>query len=73
MKKYKNHIEVCSNCSGEGNISRNELTNYHKREYDVIYSTCHVCNGSGLVQINIIKEITPFKPKTEDELNGRIS
>lgn len=47
-------IQSCPACSGTGRTSRNELTDYHKREYDTFHEDCHKCAGQGRI---IITEI----------------
>lgn len=47
-------LQSCLVCSGTGRTSRNELTDYHKREYDTFHEDCHKCAGQGRI---IITEI----------------
>lgn len=37
----------CETCKGTGYTSREELTDYHRREYDVFTDKCHKCKGDG--------------------------
>lgn len=40
-------LESCSACLGIGRISREELSDYHKREYDIFHEDCKHCAGEG--------------------------
>lgn len=42
-------LNSCIRCSGTGRTSREELTDYHKREYDTFYDDCDICSGEGRV------------------------
>lgn len=42
-------IILCTTCHGKGVIEHEELTNYHKREYDSWFETCRTCEGNGRV------------------------
>lgn len=42
-------IRSCARCNGIGTISREELSNYHKREYETIVEDCPICNNQGRV------------------------
>lgn len=60
---YSYAIIVCETCNGDGVMEHEELTNYHKREYDYTYSLCHRCEGSGLLKQKTTVELEPHKPK----------
>lgn len=40
-------IILCGTCKGSGLTNHEELTCYHKREYDYWTTTCKFCVGSG--------------------------
>lgn len=44
-----NDVEVilCLNCKGAGVTQYDEMTNYHKREYNTHVVDCKRCNGTG--------------------------
>lgn len=45
-------IKSCEYCDGIGTVSKDELSDYHKREYTTIYKDCHICAGEGRVIIS---------------------
>lgn len=47
--RQKRKVISCERCKGIGRVSQEELTDYHKREYDTFYSDCKECNGEGRV------------------------
>ena len=68
-------IQICYMCKGTGTHIREELTCYHKREYDYFYEHCDACDGSGLVALITKRPVVdlpygsrlsgyePFKPR----------
>lgn len=71
----KRHLKSCDRCQGTGRTSREELTDYHKREYDTFHEDCKNCNGQGRV---IVTEIfvsfgdIPYSPKVKSSSFSRI-
>lgn len=57
-----NKIVICSECEGSGIIECSELTDYHKRIYDVWDEKCETCKGSGRLIKNIKITTKPYKP-----------
>ncbi|AGR47877.1 hypothetical protein PHIM7_173 [Sinorhizobium phage phiM7] len=50
LEIYQNKIiESCKPCDGTGYISREELSDYHKREYSTHTKECKDCAASGRV------------------------
>lgn len=49
------NFSICTVCKGTGIYYREELTNYHRGEYDYFEETCHHCGGVGTFKN---KEIT---------------
>lgn len=43
----KKEIVLCGNCKGEGIIYHHKVTDYHRNEYEVISTTCTMCDGKG--------------------------
>lgn len=58
-------VELCDTCKGSGIYYWDELTNYHKGEYDTYSKTCPNCNGSGrMLHIEYKSSVTePFASK----------
>ena len=42
-------VELCDRCKGLGFIEREELVDYHKREYATLHEKCKTCEGDGRV------------------------
>ena len=68
MKREETTVILCDNCNGKGVIAQEELTCYHKGEYDYWTEECPRCKGSGLLQKKVVTETTitphiPCKPK----------
>jgi hypothetical protein len=42
-----NKVELCDRCEGYGFFEKDELTDYHKREYSTYRSPCSNCEGDG--------------------------
>ena len=40
-------IILCTSCNGKGTLTRDVLTDYHKREYVTHVTDCMNCNGTG--------------------------
>jgi len=59
--KYKYDIIICDICEGMGTQSHEEMTCYHKREYDYTYSLCWKCEGSGMLKKKVTIEYEPHK------------
>jgi len=59
---YQNkEVLSCSHCSGTGWTSREELTDYHKREYSTFNDQCKFCKGDGrITRTNEIVRISPY-------------
>lgn len=64
----------CERCNGLGKIHREELTDYHKGEYNTFWDTCSKCKGHGRyikrtvevkIRIDPQEEIIPW-----DEFDG---
>ncbi len=45
--QYAYSIVLCPGCGGKGHKSRHECTDYHRGEYDVVFSSCQICGGDG--------------------------
>lgn len=63
-------VEVCDLCEGLGYTFREELTDYHKRDYSTFRDLCKRCEGDGRVVVHTIsvevrkieeREYIPFK------------
>lgn len=64
MRDQRIHkIVLCAHCEGRGFNWHEELTNYHKREYDVTRVTCVACNGSGRLNERTEVLYTPYDPE----------
>lgn len=47
-------VVLCTRCSGTGSYTTEELTDYHRRDYDTVRHKCEACLGDGrLVQTKI--------------------
>lgn len=42
-----NKVELCDRCKGYGFFEKDELTDYHKREYSTYRTPCSHCEGDG--------------------------
>jgi hypothetical protein len=42
-----NKVELCDRCQGYGFFEKEEMTNYHKREYNTYRTPCGHCEGDG--------------------------
>lgn len=42
-----NRVELCERCKGYGFFEKEELTDYHKREYSTYRTPCSKCEGDG--------------------------
>lgn len=42
-----NRVELCDRCKGYGFFEKEELTDYHKREYSTYRTPCSTCEGDG--------------------------
>lgn len=42
-----NKVELCDRCKGYGFFEKEELTDYHKREYSTYRTPCSQCEGDG--------------------------
>ena len=40
-------VILCFSCKGTGVTKHDELTDYHKREYNAHVADCKRCNGTG--------------------------
>lgn len=47
--KESKKVLSCPFCKGAGFDEREELINYHKRDYGTFYDICKTCNGEGKV------------------------
>jgi len=45
----REELTLCIDCAGVGKKSHRELVDYHKGDYDVTFTTCTSCNGSGRI------------------------
>lgn len=58
-------IILCTTCKGTGVTQYNEMTDYHKREYNTHIEDCKHCNGTGrlkkitTVTFECFNKITP--------------
>lgn len=46
-KCKSNKVILCDRCKGFGFFEKDELTDYHKREYSTYRTTCKKCDGDG--------------------------
>jgi hypothetical protein len=42
-----NRVELCDRCKGYGFFEKDELSDYHKREYSTYRTPCSTCEGDG--------------------------
>lgn len=43
-------IILCTECKGSGEIHRDELVDYHKRDYITHTTVCRICDGKGRIK-----------------------
>jgi DnaJ-class molecular chaperone len=62
----KQTVVMCDLCKGTGRYYKEELTDYHRGEYDSIRYDCKKCNSGGRL---IVEEVTismgPYTKKSE--------
>jgi DnaJ-class molecular chaperone len=61
----KREIQICSKCEGAGEISWDELVDYHKNDYETHTMTCAACAGTGRVVKTTAVTFEPYKPRKE--------
>lgn len=44
-----NAVIACPNCKGRGFTSKEEMTDYHRNDYDMFHYKCACCDGEGRV------------------------
>jgi hypothetical protein len=54
----RHSVELCDKCKGLGFIEREELVDYHKRDYAIFREECETCEGDG--RIILIREYLTF-------------
>ena len=47
-----NKVELCDRCHGYGFFEKDEMTDYHKREYSTYRTPCSNCEGDGRMIIS---------------------
>lgn len=47
MAHVTTHLSICSQCQGTGVTYRDELIDYHRRDYATFEETCSHCKGVG--------------------------
>lgn len=47
-------IKSCERCEGTGRTSREELVDYHKRDYETIREDCNACFGEGRLVVTTV-------------------
>lgn len=52
-------LEVCDICKGLGHTTREELSDYHRREYVDIHELCKRCGGEGRYLLHTRRVRTP--------------
>lgn len=60
--EQKTEVIQCSVCKGTGAVSHEEMTCYHKRDYDHWIDTCYKCDGHGKYMTKTTE--VKVKPKT---------
>ncbi len=68
----RNNVELCPQCNGIGTITREELVDYHRNDYDTIRTPCKFCLGDGRVVVTT-KEISFSKPSTTRDVVPYVS
>lgn len=48
-REITREIKGCAECECRGITSKEQMVDYHKRDYDIIHSVCVVCGGAGRV------------------------
>lgn len=76
---YEKYVpENCTECKGLGKTSREELTDYHKRDYSTFWEVCDKCGGEGRyvkhirsvkIEIKPEEEIIPWSEFKSDHFN----
>lgn len=64
---------VCEGCKGSGITHHDELSDYHKREYNVWTETCRRCDGSGRVEIETYTHERPYVPPEQPKKADAVS
>lgn len=64
----RNEVVLCDKCKGRGTVERDELKDYHKREYNTWTEACKPCGGSGRVQVTTLVRRQPYQPLMPDRL-----
>jgi len=59
----KHSVELCDKCKGLGFIEKEELVDYHKRDYVTMRYTCKACEGDG--RMIFIQEYLTFNHNPE--------
>jgi len=65
----KHTVELCDRCKGFGFIEREELVDYHKRDYATFREKCKTCEGDG--KMIFIQEYLTFN-HSEKKYDRRI-
>jgi len=60
----KEEIALCARCGGTGEIQREELADYHHREYNRWLEPCDECNSTGRIYKQTLS-LTGFRPFKE--------
>jgi DnaJ-class molecular chaperone len=53
-------VIICEKCKGAGTQVREELVNYHRRDFACWTVTCQTCGGSGRILETTTVTLTPF-------------
>lgn len=74
--KTEKTVMLCTHCKGTGTYWREELTCYHRGEYDYFPEKCALCDGYGLLEEirrrveavpmyvpGHLNELRPYNPK----------
>ena len=59
-------IEICARCRGHGYTTREEITDYHRNEGDIIKTECRKCEGSGRVNVIYTRKVFPLSAESDD-------
>lgn len=62
VKPRETTLVFCKNCGGEGCTTREELTDYHRRDYMTIIKPCKVCGETGRLRQIVFTVHEPFVP-----------
>lgn len=60
----RNEVELCPQCKGIGTITKEELVDYHRNDYETIRTPCKFCLGDGRIVV-VTKELSFSKPTTK--------